>query len=116
MAKIIQVRAPKKTSIARLSETEISRLVASEAGKYLNALPADVRPVGVSALSLASNPASDVGFWAEWTRDCADQAGRIDQYTDPGPEDIAQLTAASLEGQKIQSILTIRPAGTETGQ
>ena len=114
MAKIIQVRAPANTSIEKMSEPEIRKLVETEAGKYLKSLPAGLQPVGVSALSVspARSTGGGGGGWAEWTRACGDARASIDNYTDPAVGDIAEATAANLGTGPIQSILITRPAGT----
>ncbi len=117
MAKIIQVRAPANTAIEKMSEPEIRKLVETEAGKYLKSLPAGLQPVGVSALSLSpSRSSGGGGGWAEWTRACGDARASIDNYTDPMPGDIAEITTANLGTGPIQSILITRPAKVPEGQ
>jgi hypothetical protein len=114
MAKIIQVRAPANTSIEKMSEPEIRKLVEAEADKYLKSLPAGLQPVGVSALSVSPARATGGGGggWAEWTRACGNARASIDNYTDPSVGDIAEITAANLGSGPIQSILITRPANT----
>jgi hypothetical protein len=115
MAKVIKVRAPENTSLAKMSEAEIRKMVTSEAARHLESLPVDIRPVGVNALSLSSNPRADVGVWAEWTRACGDQRHRIDEYVDPPEFEIREAATIREGSERFNSSFVIRQTGSKQG-
>lgn len=115
MAKVVKVRAPEKTVLSKMTEEDIRKMVASDAARYLDSLPADIRAVGVNAVSLSSNPRADVGGWAEWTRSCGDQRHRIDDYVDPAEFEIREAETVRAGGEQFNSSLRIRQLGSKQG-
>jgi hypothetical protein len=86
MAKTLQIRAPKSMKLHEMSDKEVEKFVTKEAARMLEAMPKDIRPVGVNAVSIDSvvkGTSAEPGFWAEWTRACCDKRKSIDDYVDP---------------------------------
>lgn len=86
MAKTLRIRAPKSMKLHQLSEKEVEKFITKEASRMLEAMPRDIRPVGVNAVSIDSlvkGTAADPGVWAQWTRACCDKRRDIDDYVDP---------------------------------
>lgn len=118
MSKVVRFTAPPSIALHKLSEEEIRRTVTEEASKALAKLPKEIRPSGVGAVSLAAinragggGSGADWGVWAEWTRACADQASRIDDYVDPAESVISEAAQVLPGNAQFNSGLTIRNLG-----
>jgi 5'(3')-deoxyribonucleotidase len=85
MAKKFNIRAPKSVKLHEMKEAEIAEFVQKEAGKMLDQMPKEYRPVGVNAVSVDSiAPVEEEwGVWAQWTRACNDRRPDIEEYIEP---------------------------------
>lgn len=111
MTKTIQVRAPKSMKLHAMSEADIAGYVAQEAGRMLESMPKEVRPVGVNAVAIdafAQRSAADVGGWVQWTRACCDKRKQIEDFIEPVVQDFdpsAALTRPAVAGVHVESLL-----------
>lgn len=114
MSKVVRFTAPPSIALHKLPEAEIRKTVAEEATKALAKLPKEIRPAGVSAVSLSSRAVGtggDWGGWAEWTRACADARARIDDYVDPVESVINEASLSRPGNVEFKDGLTIRNLG-----
>jgi hypothetical protein len=106
MARLISLRAPESLRVDRKSQKELDAYVAEHAGRYLAQMPKDIRPAGISGVTLESlvkGTASDPGVWAQWTRACCDRRNEIDDFVDPLRGDL-EIAAAQLRPQVAEHI------------
>ncbi|MFD9123357.1 hypothetical protein [Kitasatospora sp. NPDC059571] len=92
MAKIINLRAPETMRLHDMSQQDIEEYVRTTATQALDALPEELRPVGVNAVaidSLRPRIGADPGLWAQWTRACCALQARIEDFEPPVLEDFA---------------------------
>lgn len=106
MAKILNLKAPDSMELHKMDPEEIERYVADMAGEAFERLPEGVKPSRVSAVSLnQAIPSADWEGWVEWTRACADQRTKIEDYSDPLVDEIDR---GAPEGQRLASQLRIQ--------
>lgn len=106
MARLFNLRAPKSLRIEQKSPQEIEKLVTEQAARYLEALPNDLRPSGLSGVALESlvkGTANDPGVWAQWTRACCDRRRDIDDFVDPLRDEF-ELAAAQLRPRSVEHL------------
>jgi hypothetical protein len=109
--KTINLRAPKSMKLNTMSAADVEAFVAKEAGRLLDAMPKEVRPVGVNAVaidSVVARTAADPGVWVQWTRACCDRRKQIEDFIEPVVADFdptAQVTRASVAGQHVESLM-----------
>lgn len=113
MTKYYQLRAPASMSLEKMSDPEIDKMVADQADRMLEALPDELRPVGVQGVvldSVKAGTAAAPGVWAQWTRACCDKRKRIEDFREPITEEMMEaakaLRPASYE--HIESQLSIQ--------
>jgi hypothetical protein len=120
MAKILNLKAPESMELRRMDPAEIERYVENLAGEALERLPEEVRPAGVSAVSLDQTlPAAEWEVWAQWTRACADQRKRIEDYSDPVIDEIelpgVDVISEKVSGRALKSQLRVQERASEQG-
>lgn len=114
MSKTLRIRAPKSMKLHAMSEREVEKYIAEEAGRMLDAMPRDIRPVGVNKVaidSLVKGTAADAGVWAQWTRACCDKRDRIDDFVDPVMQEFdqeASLTRPELANEHVESQMRVQ--------
>jgi hypothetical protein len=96
--------------LRRMAPEEIEKYVAGLADEALERLPEGVKASQVNALALnqRSRPGGGGGGWegwAEWTRACADQRSKIEDYSDPV---IGPAESGGPEGSVLNSELRIQ--------
>jgi hypothetical protein len=109
MSSIVRLRAPESWALHKMHQQEIEKLVTAEAERMLDAMPTDLRLVGVNAVSV-DQKAADVDVWAQWTRACCGSRARIEEFVDPVLGDISALTT-TIKGatdQHFESHLTVQ--------
>jgi hypothetical protein len=114
MAKILNLKAPETMELRKMAPEEIDRYVTGLAGEALDNLPEGVKPHRVNAVSLNQTlPQAEWEVWAQWTRACADQASRIEEFTDPVIDEIARagLPPEERAGKLLKSELRIQEQG-----
>lgn len=111
MAKTINLRAPKSMKLHAMSAADVEAYVAKEASRMLEAMPKDVRPVGVNAVaidSIVQQTAADPGVWVQWTRACCDKRRQIEDFVEPLVRDFdpaADITRGGVAEQHIESLM-----------
>ena len=111
MAKTINLRAPKSMKLHKMSASDVESFVSKEAARMLEAMPKDVRPVGVNAVaidSISKRSASDPGVWVQWTRACCDRRKQIEDFMEPVVRDFdpaAAVTRAAVADEHVESMM-----------
>lgn len=113
MSKTFCIRAPKSMKVHKMSVAEVEKFVKKEAGRMLEAMPKDVRPVGINKVaidSIAKETSAEVEVWGQWTRACNDRRGDIIDYVDPLIQEVemeSPLIQRALNNEVLTSELRV---------